>query len=217
MKLRLGAIRSSGTLVAITLLAAACSGSSATGSSATGSPAASDTPEATITAEATATATPTPTLTEEPTATAATPSPAPTKGTPPPPATPTPTRPPVTPAPLPNLTSGAPVVTPASPTCAVPFNVDAVITNVGLGPSLGSARVAVTAVRSSDGWIGLKAFQDVPALAAGSSVHVNMDVTITQGGSFELAITADSNLWVPESNEGDNVASKKIAVECGPA
>jgi subtilase family serine protease len=73
-------------------------------------------------------------------------------------------------------------------------------------------------VRSSDGWIGLKEFQDIPALAAGGSVHVNMTVTITRGGPFELAITADSNLWVPESNEGDNVASKKITVaygECG--
>jgi hypothetical protein len=207
MKLRLGAIRSSGTLLAITLLAAACSGSSATGSAG-----ASATPEVTITAEASATGTPTPTPTDEPTATAATPTPAPTKGTPPPPAGPTPTRPPATPAPLPNLTSGTPVVTPSSPTCAVSFNIDAVITNEGLGPSLGSARVAVTAVRSSDGWIGLKEFQDIPALAAGSSVHVNMDVTIARAGSFELEITADSNLWVPESNEGDNVSSKKIAV-----
>jgi subtilase family serine protease len=45
-----------------------------------------------------------------------------------------------------------------------------------------------------------------------------MNVTITRGGPFELAITADSNLWVPESNEGDNVSSKKITVaygECG--
>jgi subtilase family serine protease len=58
-------------------------------------------------------------------------------------------------------------------------------------------------------------FQDIPALAAGSHVHVNMDVTISRAGSFELQIIADSNMWVPESNEGDNVASKKIAVAYG--
>jgi hypothetical protein len=200
---RLATIRLAGTLLAAILLGCACSGTAATGSAeASAAPA--------VTVASTATDAPTPTPTPEPTATVA-----PTKGTPLPPASATPTTPPATPAPLPNLTSGTPVLTPSNPTCAVSFNIDAVITNSGAGPSLGAARVAVTAVRTTDGWIGLKEFQDIPPLAAGSHVHVNMDVTISRAGSFELAITADSNLWVPETHEDDNVSSKKIAVAYG--
>jgi hypothetical protein len=196
MKPRRGAIGSAGALLAIVVLVGACSGSAATGS-------------------------PGPTASG---ATSGDPSAAPSKPTPDPAATPTiadASKPaPATPAPRPNLVSGAPVLTPAGPTCAVSFNIDALITNTGAGPTLSPARVAIVAIRSSDGWIGLKEFQDIPALPAGTHTHVNKDVTITRAGSFELQIIADSNLWFAETHEDDNTATKKITVgygTCGKA
>jgi hypothetical protein len=101
----------------------------------------------------------------------------------------------------------------------VDFNIDVEVGNKGLGPSLGAAPVAITAVRTTDAWIGLKEFHDVPALAAGGHVHVNMDVQIARGGSYELQVIVDSSFWVTESHEDDNVVSKPITVahsaDCG--
>jgi hypothetical protein len=158
----------------------------------------------------------TPTATSAATPALETPTPTvgPTKGTPPP-STATPSTAIATPHLLPNLVPGAPSFSPAAPVCNVNFVVSVEVGNKGLGPVLGASEVVVTAVRTRDGWIGLKELMTVEALPAGTSVTASKSVRITRAGSYDIRIEVDAKHWFAESHEDDNVVNTTLGVSIG--
>jgi hypothetical protein len=120
-----------------------------------------------------------------------------------------------TPRPLPNLVSGMPSFSPAAPICNVNFVVSVEVGNKGLGPALSASEVVVTAVRTTDGWIGLKEIMTVEALPASTSVIASKSVRITRPGTYDLRIEVDAKRWVAETREDDNVVTTRIGVSMG--
>jgi hypothetical protein len=115
-----------------------------------------------------------------------------------------------------NLAASLPAITPANPTCNVPFQVLINITNNGTSNTQVSSTVLFQDFHN--GQLQSSFFRTVPPLAPGQNYVVGSDnwVIATNGGKpHELRVTIDPEGTVAEQNEADNVYSVVYTLQQG--
>lgn len=131
---------------------------------------------------------------------------------PPPPATPTPI-PPTAPPASGDLAASPPSVTPATPTCNVPFSVLVNITNTGTAPTTSPVQVLIRDVHVASGTITNQIVRDVPILQPGQnwvvgSTEFVVSTFFEEGHRIDVVI--DYLNQAAETNEGNNNVSSVV-------
>lgn len=133
-----------------------------------------------------------------------------------PPASPTP---PATNTPIPtgNLAGTNPSITPNPPTCLVPFQVLANITNNGNARTSRPVTVTIQDVHVNSGQVQQTIVRTVPELDPGANFVVGGEFTISTFYNEEhrIVVVIDVNNEVNESNESDNVLVSSYVLQKG--
>jgi uncharacterized protein YgiM (DUF1202 family) len=128
---------------------------------------------------------------------------------------------PVTPTPTPLPAQGDLVANPPSfsttPTCNQKFTVFVNIANGGSGATLSPAKVTISDRHVASGTISNVSVLDIPTLAPGENyvVAAEMTVSIFFSEEHDIVVTVDSSNQVAETNENNNVTTRRYVLAQG--
>jgi len=122
-----------------------------------------------------------------------------------------------TPTPVPaqgDLTANTPAINPIAPICSQAFTVFANVTNAGTAPTTGGTQVTLSDRHVASGTVSNVTTVNIPVLAPGENyvVSATMTVTIFYNEEHDIVVNVDSSNQLIETNEGNNVITKRYTL-----